>query len=517
MTNSLSSENKTNFYLERKDIHLFKESHEIIRNPWKITPELVNSIASCFSFNDRAFTFEQFRLIIYLMLSHEIIPLFSHILKNFHKNPITTRKWQPYQEGLFTTRFCDPEVIKAALRWVGERDDIAEFTETTYQIPLIIGRDAESAVSGQPLEGLANQITLNLINRIFMWFGKSFIPGELDLYWNTKATKNSFLFSYAAIKEVFSPYFSLLSLNDAYYMYSGIYLTKENVKSIFCNWKNIAMFVEETLANIWMWSLVQTSFFRGMREENSLFLFQDYIFSPIVPDYASFFTNQTYPLFSWDLNWISALRTNYFETWPQEVTYGGFRKYLTIYPQVSQKREEVAPFKVNPLGSTKLLDEKSRLVNHLNSRASDKPQVIVTFPIGMNYPAYLDVAFERILLPSLAKEHHIDSCGEGDPRRDLGVLPHAKNLERYYELFPDGKNDLKRPLENTVNNSSEYSITVEEGPNTVVYTWDEESQKALELFASYLANKPSTEGPEDEQTTEKSLTEKSWNEKDSEK
>lgn len=517
MDNSLSSENKTNFYLERKDIHLFKESHEIIRNPWKITPEQVNSIASCFSFNDRAFTFEQFRLIIYLMLSHEIIPLFSHILKNFHKNPITTRKWQPYQEGLFTTRLRDPEVVKAALRWVGERDDIAEFTEATYQIPFIIDRDAESAVSGQPLEGLANQITLNLINRIFMWFGKSFIPGELDLYWNTKATKSSFLFSYAAIKEVFSPYFSLLSLNDAYYMYSGIYLTKENVKSIFLNWQNIAMFVEETLANVWMWSLVQTPFFLGMREENPPFLFQDHIFSSIVPDYASFFTNQTYPLFSWDLNWISALRNNYLETWPQEVTYGGFRKYLTTYPQVSQKREEVAPFKINPLASAKLLDEKSRLVNHLNSRAADKPQVIVTFPIGMNYPAYLDVAFERILLPSLAKEHHIDPCGEGDLQRDLGVLPHAKNLERYYELFPDEKNDLRHPLENTVNNSSEYSITVEEGPNTVAYTWDEESQKALELFASYLANKPSTEGREDEQTAEKTSIEKPWDEKDSEK
>ena len=517
MTNSVSSENKMDFYLERKDIHLFKESHEITPNPWKITPELVNSIASCFSFNDRAFTFEQFRLIIYLMLSHEIIPLFSYITKSFHEDPIATRKWQPYQEDLIATRISNPEVIKAALRWIGERDDIAEFTEATYQSPFIIDRDAESAVAAQPLAGLANQITLNLINRIFMWFGKSFIPGELDLYWNTKATKKAFLFSYGTIHEVFSPHFPLLSVNDVYYMYSGIYLERENVKSIFLNWHNIAMFVEETLANIWIWSLVQTPFFLGMREENPLFLFQDYIFSSIVPNYSDFFKNQAYPLFSWDLNWIGALRNDYFERLPQEVTYGGFRKYLTAYPQVSQKREEVTPFKINPLASTKLLDEKSRLVNHLNSRGSDNPQVIVTFPIGTDYPAYLDVAFERILLPSLAKEDHIDSYAEGNRQRDLGVLPHAKNLERYYELFPDGKTTLRQPLETRSSTAPEYSITVEEGPNTVVYTWDEESQKALDLFASYLADKPSTEGPEDKKTTETNPIEKPWDEKDSEK
>lgn len=504
-------------YLERKDIHLFKESHEITQNPWRTTPELVNSIASCFSFNDRAFTFEQFRLIIYLILSQEIMPLFSYISKSFHENPIAIRKWQPYQEDLIVTRVSNPEVIKAALRWIGESDDISEFTEAIYQTPLIIDRDAESAVAAQPLAGLANQITLNLINRIFMLFGQSFIPGELDLYWNIKATKNSFLFSYSSIKEVFSAHFPLLSVNEAYYLYSGIYLEKENVKSIFLNWHNIRIFVEETLANIWIWSLVQTPFFLGMREENPLFLFQDYIFSSIVPDYAIFFTNQTYPLFSWDLNWISAIRADCFERLHEEVTYGGFRKYLTNYLQVSQKREEITPFKINPLASTKLLDEKSRLVNHLNSRGSENPQVIATFPIARDYPAYLDVAFERILLPSLAKKDHIDSYGERDRQRDLGVLPHAKNLERYYELFPDVKNTLRQTLETRPSTALEHSITFEEGINTASYTWDEGSQKALELFASYLANKPSTETPEADKTTEKTPTEKSWDEKDSKK
>ena len=518
MISNLSSESKTNFYLERKDIHLFKESHEITPNPWKSTPELVNSIANCFSFNDAAFTFEQLRLIIYLMLSQEVVPLFSYTLKSFYKDPIKVRKWQPYQENLIDTRFRDPEAIKAALRWIGEREDIPEFTEVTYQTPLIIDKDVKSAVSAQPLDGLANQITLNLINRIFMWFGKAFIPAEFDLYWKDKAAKQGFLLSYASITEVFSTYFSLLSVNDAYYIYSSVYLTKENVKSIFSNWQNIRIFVEETLANIWIWSLVQTSFFLGMQKENPLFLFQDYIFPPIVRDYDSFFTNQIYPLFSWDLNWISALRADYFERLPQEVTYGGFCKYLTNYFQVTQKRDEALPFEINPLASTKLLDEKGRLVNHLNSLASYKPQIIVTFPFRHIYPACLDVAFERILLPSLAKEHHIDSCGAGDRHhRNLGVLPHAKNLERYYELFPDGTTTLRQPLETTAGVAREYNITVEEGPNTVIYTLDEESEKALELLASYLANKPPTEGPGDEQNTENTLIEKAWDEEDSEK
>ena len=182
MANSLSSENKIDFYLERKDIHLFKESHEIIQNPWKVTPELVNSIASCFSFNDRTFTFEQFRLIIYLTLSHEIIPLFSYIIKRLHKEPISLQKWQPYQEGFFTTDMRDPEVIKAMLRLILESDDIPKFTESAYQIPFIIDRDAESVLSLQTLADLANQIVLNLINQIFMRFGKSLVPRELDLY-----------------------------------------------------------------------------------------------------------------------------------------------------------------------------------------------------------------------------------------------------------------------------------------------------------------------------------------------
>ena len=208
-----------------------------------------------------------------------------------------------------------------------------------------------------------------------------------------------------------------------------------------------------------------------MKEENTLFLFQDYLFSSIVHDYDSFFTNQTYPLFSWDLNWIRDLRVDNFEKLPREVTYGGFCKYLTTYLQVSQQREDALPFKINPLASTKLLDEKSKLVGQLNSECSDKSQVIVATPIGKNYPAYLDVAFERILLPSLAKEYHIDPQNEGEAhQRDLGILPHAKNLERYYDLFPHQGNPLRQPLETRPSSAPEYSITVEEGPNTSVYT-----------------------------------------------
>lgn len=518
MTSNITSEDKTNFHLERKDIHLFKESHEIIPNPWKSTSDLINNIASCFSFNEDTFTFEEFRLVIYLALSREICFLFPVAQVSLYTHYIEHQKWQPYQEGLFTIGLRNPEPIKECLRWIGERDDTAAFTEVDYQVPFIVDRNAESLLTAQPLDGIANHITLYLVNRILMFFSEGSVPGTVDRHLSAVAEKAGFFFSYSNTREIFSSYFPLLSVNDTYYIYSGIYLTRENIKSIFRSWSDIRVFVEETLANIWLWSLVQTSFFRNMQKENTLFFFQDYLFSSIIRDYDNFFTNQTYPLFSWDLNWISALRADYFERLPQEVTYGGFRKYLNTYFQVNQKSENALPFEINPLASTKLLDEKSRLVHQLNLKCSDKPQVISTFPLGRKYSSRLVTAFERILLPSLAKEYHIDLHNEGEAhQRDLGILPQAKNLERYYDLFPHGGPPLRQPLETTRNSDPKYSIMVWKGPGIVIYTLDGESPIPFEQAVSYLSSKTSVELSEELETTENSLTEKTWGEADSEK
>ena len=191
----------------------------------------------------------------------------------------------------------------------------------------------------------------------------------------------------------------------------------------------------------------------------------------------------------------------YPETLPDVINYAGSSKYARNFKEISLRREKRNPQVPGSLLPKNVIDQRLRLLEIVKSRTeSEYPQLLYIIPLHDSFAESLANFFLYLHDPISQKNNLVKASLDLDTNIALETLPDAKNLERYFDLFPP---DLSNSF------SFEKLVPIKENSfyNTdnpfERFNLDEESMRALEEAASYLANDSEEEVEADEQKEEK--------------
>ena len=124
-------------------------------------------------------------------------------------------------------------------------------------------------------------------------------------------------------------------------------------------------------------------------------------------------------------------------------------------------------------------------MNRAKRESPEAPRLLYIFPIYTGFEEGLKKFFDYLNTP-LAQQKFLSAADIG-----LEILPDSKNLERYFDLFPPSEQLVDDSI---LLESLRKMVTGDtQGDPLQDFQLDEESLKALEEAAEYLANdnKPS--------------------------
>ena len=220
-------------FFSREEIHLFNESHEIDSKPWQLTPQSFDAIAYCFSYNERAFSFEDFRFALYLILSRRVCNSFHYYLETHYLGRWEAEKYTPYQTGKFYSQLSEHKFIKAAIGFI-DKPGLEKYNHSVeFRCDYFVSDDGKSLTTLTPISGLIDWVTTSLINWLVLLFGKNFVIRDSETFWYCQHFKADSLFYFYSLIETYGKYFPFCSASDFSLILESLSFSKKNLLDFF--------------------------------------------------------------------------------------------------------------------------------------------------------------------------------------------------------------------------------------------------------------------------------------------
>ena len=349
-----SEENKILPFSSREEIHLFKESHEVDPKPWQLTAESFNNIAQLFSYDDKNFSFGDMRFTLYVFLSRYVLNLFRSTLDRkrksfleFMPNP------QPYAENTLYARISDD-----FLDGKEEKTGIADLdsycgNDLVIEGSFFVSSDGESVADVILLSSLIKVIRSHLFSHLVTLFYENTTLAKSAII--NQDIANGLKAFFESLAEAYSDSYNFFSADEAASLFSSMSLTETNTKSLLSETNFWYIFIAETLCNIYIWSLIQSTMDQGQNEVYSPWAFQTASLRFVENAKRA---GEGYPMISWDMQYFLPPSEWYPTRLPEVINYTGFRKYRRNFEEKHFQKSQLSCNIPEEQISPKVLEER---------------------------------------------------------------------------------------------------------------------------------------------------------------